>query len=1076
MGSIRRTTRRFQRMANASTAGIAALVLGAGGTALALGAGATALAIDATVAAAQGTTHPRPSEVRVVSDDAGERLQVDGRDLMVFGMNWDYSPIGTNYAYDLWGQPDDFIEEVLAREMSLLRNMGVNAIRVYAGIPPKWVEHIYERYGIWTIVNHPMARYGFTLDGVWIPSVDYSDPRLRAAVKTEILALVDQFQGTPGVLMWLLGNENNYGLSWSSFEIEALPEGERDAARARHLYSLFGEITDAIKERDALHPVAIANGDLQYIDIIAEECPGLDIFGTNVYRGISARDLFEVVDKVLHIPVMFTEFGADAWNSKEMREDQTTQARFLLGQWQEIYEQSSGKGRVGNAIGGCTFQWSDGWWKFRQEERLEIHDTNASWPNGGYPDFVEGENNMNEEWWGICAKGRTDAHGFFDLYPRAAYYALRRAYRLDPYGPGTSLAAIRSHFGTIEPIAAQLEARGDHASLLLESSNRVRLSGLRLEIETYSTGGERVSTPGVETPGSGNPSFKGFDHQESYFAEFQAQPSDNVSGTLSLNVLGNVSRNRIDEIFYENRGRSRTLQTGGESIELSGLERVKVYRAGFSWSDRWFQADGFYRTGHLHWGYEGDFFGLYRDAFYGENIDIYNGEAPVGVEMTGRKTLDGLKVAFGPQLWWGANPAVMVKYSRKLGEVQATAMYHEEFTAQSTVTSSFAVPRPPTRTATLQAMTTHGPFAFEVGGLWSGETKIGDTFKVTREMDDGSEVFQDRVRESDTFGAKAKITYQKGRIHWYGQAAYMGLVADAGPTAIPTFTGWSLKDTGSGNQSNIMSGLALDVGTFQFGPNVLYQKPLVGPIPSGLPPGTKRNVLRDPFAVRGNRETLGAELLLTYDPTPATWMWAWDNDVREDARLAASLGLVYLDFRTTQDASLYVAADGSTTRPFIGATPPREVWELRGRIVSHLRAESRLVAHVYAGTGEPNGEDPRLVHFYGADARLTQRSVAFATYIKINEWGPYDYHRDFNLTYPLQLMGDASYSLGTPAWFDLPQTRIGVRGTWRSLDRFSPRYCPAETTDGTGTLVCNPNAAGDDGTEWEIRTYFHIGI
>ena len=30
---------------------------------------------------------------------------------------------------------------------------------------------------------------------------------------------------TPGVLMWLLGNENNYGLSWTSFEIEALPRG-----------------------------------------------------------------------------------------------------------------------------------------------------------------------------------------------------------------------------------------------------------------------------------------------------------------------------------------------------------------------------------------------------------------------------------------------------------------------------------------------------------------------------------------------------------------------------------------------------------------------------------------------------------------------------------------------------------------------------------------------------------------------------------------------------------------------------------------------------------------------------------
>ena len=71
------------------------------------------------------------------------------------------------------------------------------------------------------------------------------------------------------------------------------------------------------------------------------------------------------------------------------------------------------------------------WWKFRQEERLDIHDTNASWPNGGYPDdYREGENNMNEEWWGVCAKGFSDPRGIYDVYPRAAYFALRDAYRL----------------------------------------------------------------------------------------------------------------------------------------------------------------------------------------------------------------------------------------------------------------------------------------------------------------------------------------------------------------------------------------------------------------------------------------------------------------------------------------------------------------------------------------------------------------------------------------------------------------------------------------------------------------------
>jgi len=273
---------------------------------------AALLMLAATTVRAQDATLADPAQVRVVSDTAGARLQVGGRDFMVYGMNWDYVPIGENYLYSLWQQPDDLIEAALAREMPLLKNMGVNAMRQYVGIPPRWVRYIYERYGIYTVINHPCARYGYTLDGAWIPNVDYADPRLRAALIAEVSALVEEFQGVPGVLMWLLGNENNYGLSWTSFEAEALPQDERDAARAHQLYSLFGEIIAAVKSRDTDRPVAIANGDLQYIDVIAQDCRGLDVFGTNVYRGISARDLFQVVKDKLGVPVMRISV-ASAW-------------------------------------------------------------------------------------------------------------------------------------------------------------------------------------------------------------------------------------------------------------------------------------------------------------------------------------------------------------------------------------------------------------------------------------------------------------------------------------------------------------------------------------------------------------------------------------------------------------------------------------------------------------------------------------------------------------------------------------------------------------------------------------------
>jgi len=1033
---------------------------------------ATALVLTAVpIVAAQS-----PS-IRVVSDEAGSRLQVDGRDFMILGMNWDYIPIGQNYAYNFWGQPDDFIQAALDREMSLLKSMGVNAIRQYVGVPARWVRFIYERYGIFTVLNHSMGRYGTTVGGVYKANTDYSDPRVRKALVAEVSAVVDEFRGTPGLLMWLLGNENNYGLTWKSAATEALPQGERDAAKARYLYSLFGEVISAIKARDPDRPVAMANGDLQYIDIIAEETQGLDVFGANVYRGISFGDLFQVVKDKLGLPVMFTEFGSDAYNAREMREDQAMQARYLIGEWQEIYEQSSGKGLAGNAIGGFTFQWSDGWWKAGQTERLDIHDANASWPNGAYKeDFVAGENNMNEEWWGITAKGPADSRGHFELYPRAAFYALQRAYTLAPYGPATDLDAIRAHFAAISPTDMALRARADRAAGASDVADRLRVSGMRLELSTFSTGGRRLSTP-ASSPSNATtfPAFKGFDHLESYYADIEAHPTRNVDAMLSVNVLGHVPDNPIDQIFYENRGRDRTVQSDGQPVKLNG-ERVRIYRASASWDDRLFRLDGFYRTGHYHWGYEGDFFGLYREANYGSNIDVYNGDAPLGVEFSGKKQLTGLKVAIGPELWWGANPTVMAKYRRNLGAFDVTGIYQEDIAQQGTTSSSFAVPSPETRKATIAISTTRGPFGIELGGIWSGHTKIGQNFQLIKHTPVGDSVLQDRIGAGDTYGAKAKLTASSGRWNWYAQGAAMGVVADGGPTSALTYTGWYLKDSGLGNQWNAITGLTYTVGNFQIAPNFLWQKPIVGPIPSGVPaPGRPRNILDDPFAVRANRQTTAGELLVTYDPTPATWMYAWDTDLREDAKLAVSAGFTYKHHPTTQDAAIGILADGRTTFPFPGAPPARNLWEVHSRIVSQLRPDLRFILNLFGGTGEPNGDNARLVHRYGGDLRFVKGQLKLATSVKVNDWGPYDYHRDFNLTFPLQLMGDLSYSLGQPKWWDVPGTRFGVRGTWRSLDRLSPRYCPAQVQDATGTVVCDATAPGRDGFEWEIRTYLTVG-
>ena len=373
--------------------------------------------------------------IEIVSDSLGSRLTIDGKPFFMKGMNWDYFPIGTNYSYSLWEQSDDIVKTALEREMTLLKEMGVNVIRQYNTIPPRWIQYIYETYGIYTMINHSFGRYGLTINGTWYGNTDYCREDVRELLLNEVDNFVKTYQGTPGVLMYLLGNENNYGLFWTGAESEDLPVGENlHDRRARCLYELLNEATLRIKAVDASVPVAICNGDLQFLDMIADKCKAIDVLGVNSYRGDSFDVLFRTVKEKINKPLVLTEFGADAFNAVTQQEAQQEQAEILLNNWQEIYLNAAGMGESGNCIGGFTFQFSDGWWKFGQTTRLDVHDNHASWKNGGYKfDFVPSENNMNEEWFGICAKGKPDDKGLYQLMPRKAYAALSMIHHIDPY-------------------------------------------------------------------------------------------------------------------------------------------------------------------------------------------------------------------------------------------------------------------------------------------------------------------------------------------------------------------------------------------------------------------------------------------------------------------------------------------------------------------------------------------------------------------------------------------------------------------------------------------------------------------
>jgi hypothetical protein len=1037
--------------------------------------------------------------VRVVSDETGQYLTVDGEKFMINGMNWDYVPIGTNVVdAGFYEKPDDIIKAGLDAEMSLLQNMNVNVIRQYTGVPAKWVKYIYENYGIYTMLNDSFGRYGLTIDGVWTPITDYNDARTQELLMTTITDMVAEYKDVPGILMYLIGNENNYGLFWQGAETEDFPEGEEKInavgeLRGRPMYRLMNEAAKEMKSIDPNHPVAICNGDLLFLEIIIEECQDVDIYGTNMYRGFSFGDAFQRVRDEYGKPIMFTEFGSDAYNAKENREDQQMQAYYNKNNWKEIYQNAAGLGLADNSIGGFTFQFSDGWWKAGFDDRADAdtHQTESTWNAGGYSwdEAYPGANNMNEEWFGICAKGPTNERGLYTLYPRASYYLLKDAHALDPYAEGVTLDFVNNYFDGLNLMDAVLRARGDKAIATGGSGDgkSIGITRLSAELSTFYTGGSLTTTPNNPDPDSNSyPNQQGFDQMQSYFIGVGGSPSPDVRFDVTFNVIGDVAENPINEIFWENRARPVRVNSPDGEIILEDNNRLNLYQAEFEWNHEAFDLRGFFRTGHYHWGYEGDFFGLYPEANYGPNLDIYGGIIS-GIEVDGKGALKGLKAALGPQLWWGANPTMLFKYSTNIAHWEVTGIYHRDLETdlefdengrrvldQNQVRSG-VIPPWPTERATVAVEREFGKFDVMLGGIWAGSPLNGSTFQ---DVTDNGVVVVDKVNSDDNWGGKAKVMYSGGKFNWYAQGAVMGLVANGGADQTLTFTGWKLKDTGSGNQTNFLTGFTFNAGKWQIAPNFLWQKPLVDPMPDNGPaPGRLRNFIDDPFAVRWNRETTAAEILLTFDPTPGTYMYEWNNNKAEDAKFAMSAGFVYRHLPTTMDAHIGFL-DTREFFAFARSAPAEDLWEAHARVVSRFSPEFGIVGSFYYGNGQANGDDQRLVtDRFGANLDVRYKKYWIKGDIKVNDWGPFDYHRDFNLTFPLQMMIDLSTTLGKPDWYVLPSTQVGIRGIWRSLNQFSPRFAPNATPIGTFNQDPPLSPFGfPNGSEWEIMTYININI
>ena len=1015
-------------------------------------------------------------KITVQKDAGGWRLFDGTKPVEVKGIVWSYTPIGETHTYDLFGKDEAFIRRMIDTDMPMLKSMGVNVIRCFSTIPAKWVEYIYTKYGIYTVINDLLGRYGVSVRGTWYGQTDYSDQYTREVLIEQAKKTAESYKGVKGVLMYMFGNESNYGLVWSSTEIENLPTGEQNVVKAGYLYDLLEKAMAACKEIDPDRPVGIVNGDTQYLDLIHKLCPSLDILGVNAYRGYKFYDSFyENIADVVDKPVMLTESGADAFNDLMGQEDQLAQMNYLKSQWEEIYQQAYGKGKSQNIIGGFVFEWMDEWWKRYQNKNLDVHD-DASWSNAGYDvDYADGKNNMSEEWFGIVAQSPVIKDGINMRVPRAAYYMLCDAWKLSLYD--SSLSQVNQTFASL-PYSMYV-ARGNEKTIKqrLNEQEFVKITQLDASVQAVTPVYVTGLKDDIKNKDNWKRNMKYPDDQDK-----TVEPKVSAEATLGLtvkpweNFTGDITFKAWNAEPYTNLADHWAMYyTKDADAKEENLKHAAVYSADFNYTGSVFDVAGYYHVGHASFEGYGDPFCISKEAYDIIGYDMNNSAAPIALEFKGKGRLAGLDVIGGPEVWGYSKPQILANYFKWLPNVGPldgivlNATYAEEFGASKNVNYDPRNGFGPGRKASVYTELYYGPWlTVKLGALHAGSEKLGAKY-IKKSGGIGE------IEVKDTLGAFGQIgTNMFQHAYIYVNGIYRGLVADTNAAAVrgSFFT----ADSGSGNRIEIQGGVDAAYGNFVLKPIFRMRMPIEDSCGRNLLSGA-------PFVVgMGNRRSLEVEAVLTYDPEGATWFHEWNSSDIEGANFAISLTGFYQAYAGKTDNLPFKSNtktegknnDGTSIKDFVwydGGNLPLQynLWTVGTRVVTNPIANLRLVGSFTAGRlGSTTGsykETREFVNFVRASLAARYNKWIVSGSIALNDWGTENWWRDFNRTFPLQYTFDVAYGFKKPSFLD-KTNRIGVKVVGRTFDKYS--------SDAYHAL---PNGAKMDGAHYmELTTYFNIGL
>ncbi len=357
------------------------------------------------------------SVVAVEKTSRGWQLKVDDQSYFIRGISYNPTKIGESpdnqtlrdwmivdddkdgqidVAYQSWVDKNrnniQDANEPQVGDFQLLEDMGVNTMRLYhhatadeelqslhvqkllyAHAPNKvLLRDLYSKYGIRSMVGDFLGAYTIGSGANWQEGTDYTNPQQKSMMLKSVENMVREFKDEPFVLMWALGNENNYG-----------QETHTNADKNPVAYAQFvNEVAEKIHQMDPNHPVVLVNGEVRFIDVYAKHAPAVDIIGINCYRSGSALGaVYQEIASKIDKPVLITEYGTQNPKVINNELDEIRQMEVHMGDWHQILDHSYSKKAPANAIGGFAFEWLDSWWRDASsyEQNLSQNEWNLEW-------------------------------------------------------------------------------------------------------------------------------------------------------------------------------------------------------------------------------------------------------------------------------------------------------------------------------------------------------------------------------------------------------------------------------------------------------------------------------------------------------------------------------------------------------------------------------------------------------------------------------------------------------------------------------------------------------------------------